>query len=128
MVIFEPLIWHRFCGLIFFAQMKKTAMHIGQTAMPSEFKAALAHSVPFLEVMGYVVMAWMLLWHAVAASQKMEDGVKKKDLLFYEGQIKSAEFFIQGELPVTMGKCRLSFAAHRRPCKFPRPLLAVEAW
>ncbi len=85
-------------------QLGKTAMHIGQAAMSAEFKNAFAHSVPFLEVMGDVVMAWMLLWRAAVASEKIKAGAKKKDLAFYEGQIKSAEFFIQGELPVTMGK------------------------
>jgi alkylation response protein AidB-like acyl-CoA dehydrogenase len=82
----------------------KTAMHLGQTAMSAEFKTAFAHSVPFLEAMGDVVMAWMLLWRAAVASEKITSGAKKKDLAFYEGQIKSAEFFIQGELPVTIGK------------------------
>ncbi len=84
--------------------LSQTAMHIGQTAMSPEFKTAFAHSVPFLEVMGDVVMAWMLLWRAAIASEKITAGAKKKELAFYEGQIKSAEFFIQGELPVSMGK------------------------
>jgi len=85
-------------------QLGKTAIHIGQAAMSAEFKTAFSHSVPFLEVMGDVVMAWMLLWRAAVASEKIKAGAKKKDLVCYEGQIKSAEFFIQGELPVTMGK------------------------
>ncbi|MBU4053360.1 MAG: acyl-CoA dehydrogenase [Proteobacteria bacterium] len=100
-------------------QLEKTAMHIGQTVMSSEIKTALAHSVPFLEVMGDVVMAWMLLWRAVAASQKVEDGVKKKDLVFYEGQIKSAEFFIQGELPVTMGKMQAILRGTKAAVEIP---------
>ena len=54
--------------------------------------------------MGDVIMAWMLLWRAVAAAEKLGGNAKKKDLDFYEGQIKSAEFFIQNELPVTVGK------------------------
>ena len=29
---------------------------------------------------------------------------KKKDLTFYNGQVKTAEFFIRTELPVTLGK------------------------
>jgi len=49
-------------------------------------------------------MAWMLLWRAVVASQKLNNGAKKKDIAFYEGQLKTAEFFIRTELPLTMGK------------------------
>jgi hypothetical protein len=46
----------------------------------------------------------MLLWRAVLAKQKLEGGAKKKDVDFYEGQLKTAEFFIQTILPTTMGK------------------------
>jgi hypothetical protein len=94
-------------------RLGEVAMHMGQTAMSPDFKAAFAHSVPFLDVMGDMVMAWMLLWRACTASEKLSNGAKKKDLAFYEGQIKSAEFFIQGELPVTLGK----MAAITRTCK-----------
>ena len=100
-------------------QLKKTATHIGRAAMSTEFKTALAHSVPFLEVMGDVVMAWMLLWRAVSAGRKMEDGAKNKDLMFYEGQIKSAEFFIQGELPVTMGKMQAILRGTKAAVQIP---------
>jgi hypothetical protein len=34
----------------------------------------------------------------------LDGGAKKKDQSFYQGQIKSAEFFIQSILPITMGK------------------------
>jgi hypothetical protein len=46
----------------------------------------------------------MLLWRAVLAKQKLGDGAKKKDVDFYEGQIKTAEFFIHTMLPTTLGK------------------------
>ena len=80
------------------------AMTIGMTALSPDFKTAFAHSVPFLEVFGDVVMAWMLLWRAAVAAEKMAGKVKKKDLPFYRGQIKSAEFFFGTVLPVTQGK------------------------
>lgn len=80
------------------------AMHIGKTAMSKNFKIAFAHSVPFLEVMGDMVMAWMLIWRAGIAADKLENGAKKKDIPFYEGQIKSAQFFINNIIPITIGK------------------------
>jgi hypothetical protein len=79
-------------------------MHLGTTAMSPKFKVAFAFAFPFLEVMGDVIMAWMLLWRAALANQKLESGPKKKDVAFYEGQLKTAEFFIQTILPATLGK------------------------
>ena len=46
----------------------------------------------------------MLLWRASIAVNKIENGARKKDVADYEGQIKSAEFFVYSILPVTMGK------------------------
>ena len=62
-------------------------------------------------------MAWMLLWRGVAAAPKLKklvgdlDGEERKkkilnnkDAAFYEGQLKTAEYFIHSILPVTLGK------------------------
>ncbi|UCG07963.1 MAG: acyl-CoA dehydrogenase, partial [Desulfobacterales bacterium] len=84
-------------------RLGEIALHIGKKAMSPEFKVAFAHALPFLYAMGDTIMAWMLLWRAVVAVEKL-DGAKKKDAAFYEGQIKTAEFFINTELPVTLGK------------------------
>ena len=84
-------------------RLGEIALHIGKMAMSPEFKTAFAHALPFLYAMGDTIMAWMLLWRAVVAARKL-DGAKKKDAAFYEGQIKTADFFINTELPVTMGK------------------------
>jgi alkylation response protein AidB-like acyl-CoA dehydrogenase len=84
-------------------RLVEVAMHIGKTAMSLEFKTAFANSVPFLEVAGDTIMAWMLLWRAVVATEKLSDNAKKKDVPFYKGQIKTAEFFIQTLLPATIG-------------------------
>ncbi len=79
------------------------ALHMGQTAMSDQFRAAFAHSLPFLDAMGDVVMGWMLLWRATVAAEKIA-GAKKRDRLFYEGQIRTAEFFIRTILPGALGK------------------------
>ena len=79
------------------------ALHMGQTAMSEKFRAAFAHSLPFLDVMGDVVMGWMLLWRAAVAAEKVA-GAKKRDRLFYEGQIRTAEFFIRTILPGALGR------------------------
>lgn len=77
---------------------------LGQKAASLEFKTAFAHSLPYLHVVGDIIMAWMLLWRSVIASNKLSGNCKKKDLAFYNGQIKTAEFFICTELMITMGK------------------------
>ena len=85
-------------------KLGEVAMKLGQKAMSPQLKTAFAFAFPFLEVMGDVIMAWMLLWRAALARQQLTAGPKSKDIAFYEGQIKSAEFFIYSLLPITLGK------------------------
>ena len=85
-------------------RLGEIAMHIGKMAMSENFKVAFSHALPFLHVMGDTIMAWMLLWRAVVASEKLGGKPRKKDIDFYQGQIKTAEFFIKTELPLTAGK------------------------
>ncbi|MBU1195818.1 MAG: acyl-CoA dehydrogenase [Proteobacteria bacterium] len=84
--------------------MGKVAMDLGKMARSEKVKVAFAHSLPFLTAMGDVIMAWMNLWRATTASKKLADKCKAKDATFYNGEIKTARFFIQTELCVTMGK------------------------
>lgn len=84
-------------------KLGEVAMHMGKTAMSEKVLNAFAYSYPFMEVCGDVVMAWMLLWRAniaVAAKEK----AKKKDLPFYNGLVRSAQFFTKTVLPTTEGK------------------------
>jgi hypothetical protein len=85
-------------------RLGEIAMHIGKMAMSENFKVAFAHALPFLYAMGDTIMAWMLLWRAAVASEKLAGKPKRKDVAFYEGQIKTAEFFIKTELPLTAGR------------------------
>jgi alkylation response protein AidB-like acyl-CoA dehydrogenase len=87
-------------GLI---KLESVARHMGTTALYGDLLAASAQAFPFMEVCGDMVMGWMLLWRARVAAQALGTA-KEKDLPFYEGQIKSAEFFTQSLLPVTLGK------------------------
>jgi alkylation response protein AidB-like acyl-CoA dehydrogenase len=85
-------------------RLGEVALHMGKSALSPQFKVAFAHAFPFLEVMGDFVLAWMLLWRATLAKQKLDGGAKKKDVEFYEGQLKTAEFFMLTILPTTLGK------------------------
>ena len=85
-------------------RLEEVARHMGMTAMYGNLPAAAAHAHPFLEVCGDVIVGWMLLWRARVAAEALAGGGKSKDAPFYEGQIKSAEYFTQVMLPVTYGR------------------------
>ena len=98
-------------------RMGETAMKIGTTAMSSAFKAAFANALPFLDVMGDVLTAWMLLWRATVAAPKLEKLLndledeektrkiaKNKNAAFYHAQIQTATYFIESIIPITMGR------------------------
>jgi hypothetical protein len=108
------------------------AMHMGKTAMSPDFKVAFSHAMTFLDVMGDIIMAWMLLWRANVAAPKLADLVgdvtgeerleklnKNKNAAFYEGQVKSAEYFIQAILPVTLGKMTAIEASSKAIVEIP---------
>lgn len=100
-------------------RLAETAAVLGKAVVSPNVKAAFAHSFPFLEVMGDVIMGWMLLWRAKVAGDKLAAGAKGKDAPFYQGQLQTAEFFIQTVLPCTLGKmasiARMNDAAVRMP-------------
>jgi hypothetical protein len=83
-------------------KLAETALHMGTQARSDKVMHAYATAYAFMETVGDVVMAWMLLWRATEAAHML--GKKKKDTAFYEGQLHSAEFFIEAFLPVTIGK------------------------
>ncbi|MFZ5570546.1 MAG: acyl-CoA dehydrogenase [Thermodesulfobacteriota bacterium] len=85
-------------------KLGEVAMHMGKTAMSEKVLTAFAFAHPFLEVTGDVVMSWMLLWRAVAAKANLAK--KPKDAAFYNGQVKSLEYFVHTVLPVTGGKMK----------------------
>jgi len=93
-------------------KLGEVAMHMGATAMSPDVLKAFAFAHPFMEACGDVIMAWMLLWRATLAGKKLADGAKKKDKMFYEGQLKSAEFFIFTILPITFGKMEAILATN----------------
>jgi alkylation response protein AidB-like acyl-CoA dehydrogenase len=87
-------------------KLGEVALHMGTMAMSPKVMDAFAFAYPFMEVTGDVVMSWMLLWRATIAARKLEKGARKKDAAFYEGQLKSAEFFFYSVLPITLGKMK----------------------
>jgi len=98
-------------------RLGEVALGLGQTAMSPRVLTAFAYAKPFLDITGEVVMAWMHLWRALAAQPKLEKLVaglddaardkklaKNKNAIFYNGQIKTARYFLKAMLPEALGK------------------------
>ncbi len=85
-------------------RLEEAGRHLGMTAMYGQLPVAAAHAHPFMEACGDVIMGWMLLWRARIAAEAMAAGAKRKDQAFYDGQVRSAEFYTQTMLPVSLGK------------------------
>ena len=84
-------------------KLAEVAIHMGQTAMSEKVLNAFANAHPFQDATGDTTMAWMLLWRATIAAQKFENA-KKKDKPFYGGMIKSLQFYVDTQLPITLGR------------------------
>ena len=84
-------------------KLAEVAIHMGQTAMSEKALNAFANAHPFQDATGDITMVWMLLWRATIAAQKLEKA-KKKDKSFYEGIIKSLQFYVDTQLPITLGR------------------------
>ena len=84
-------------------KLAEVAIHMGQTAMSAKALHAFANAHSFQDATGDVTMVWMLLWRATIAAQKL-DTAKKKDKPFYEGIIKSLQFYVDTQLPITLGR------------------------
>ncbi len=98
-------------------KLAETAIHLGGLAMSPKIEEAFAAAYPFMDATGDIIMSWMLLWRAVIASDKLEKGPKKKDIAYYNGQLKSAEFFIFCILPIAMGKIETVLTANSAAVK-----------
>jgi hypothetical protein len=85
-------------------RLAEAAAALSKTVKSPNVKQAFAHAFPFLESMGDVIMGWMRLWRAVVAEDQLAKGARAKDQEFYQGQIKTSEFFIHTVLPCTLGK------------------------
>jgi len=63
---------------------------------------AYSWASPYLEIVGDVVMGWMLIWQAAVASGKAGNG--KGDEIFYAAKILTAKFYISSLMPEVYGK------------------------
>jgi alkylation response protein AidB-like acyl-CoA dehydrogenase len=85
-------------------KLSDVGMHMFKLSGSEKILNAFAFAHPLMDITGDILLAWMHLWRASIAAEAIEKGAKPKDKMFYEGQIKSAEFFIRVIIPVTKGK------------------------
>ena len=100
-------------------RLEQVGAGLAAAATSASKKRAFAFSFPFLEATGDVIMAWMLLWRAYVAAEALAGKPKKKDLDYYRGIIKTAEFYIHNLLPATSGK--MSAIHHQDPAVIDIP-------
>jgi hypothetical protein len=86
------------------ARLEQAAGKLPKMSASGEIKTAYAYAFPFLEATGDVIIAWMLLWRAWVAISKLNAKARKKDVAYYQGIVKTAEFFISNILPPALGK------------------------
>lgn len=86
------------------AKLMETAKSLGNLMVSGHAETAFAHAHPFMHATGDVLMAWMLVWRAGIAAEKLAGRPKKKDIPFYEGILASSRYFTASVLPVTRGR------------------------
>ena len=84
------------------AAFKHVESTIDAVAKAPEVSLGLANATLFLNAFGHVVIAWMWLQQAIAATQgkaKSETQGNMADTDFYNGKLSAAQFFFRYELP-----------------------------
>ncbi len=108
----------------------ETAMQLGMTFQGGDLDIPLLNAKPFLDAMGDVTVAWLLLWEAVVAEQKLaklaeEKGVSGDALAawvksddeaaFLDVKVHTARYYLNTYLPLAKGKLEVIRAGVRAP-------------
>lgn len=84
-------------------KLVEVTMHLGSVAMAGDRTYPGLVAVPYLYLFGDVVLAYLLLWQAVIAQEKLEALGRKADedpeAGFYAGKVLTAQFFVHNILP-----------------------------
>jgi butyryl-CoA dehydrogenase len=82
------------------AGFQKVVRHLLQYAQQGETERFVADATVFMEMAGYIVVAWQWLKMAVVARQHLTTGnFQTQSSMFCEGKIHTMEFFFRYELP-----------------------------
>lgn len=104
--------------------LAEMGLFLASCGKAGKFLIPVGNAYPFLMMMGKIISAWMLLWQAEVALQKLTEIGKEKALdisdpaalqslvqqskeaAFYDGKIKSSKYFIKNVLPEIEGTIR----------------------
>ena len=87
-----------------FTRFNEVVVSLANAAMGDKVQSAFAQSHPLLTSTGDLTFGWMLLWRALVAEKALAGKPKKRDIPFYEGQIKTCAYFISNTLAITRGR------------------------
>jgi butyryl-CoA dehydrogenase len=79
------------------ARLQQVIEHLMTYAKQGETERFLADATVFMEMSGYVIIAWQWLKMAIVARQQLSAGTGVPE--FYEGKIHTMQFFFRYELP-----------------------------
>jgi len=83
--------------------LQEVTRHLISIAGQDGPEAFLSDATLYLELFGIVTIAWQWLLQGIAVQKAIDNGAKKKDLIFYEGKIFTLRYFFAYELPKTLG-------------------------
>lgn len=81
-------------------RLAKTLRQLSKFALSGESERFLADATVFMEMAGYVIIAWQWLKMAVSAQHSLEeDNFNTQTRSFYEGKVHTMQFYFKYELP-----------------------------
>jgi len=86
-------------------RLEEVTAHLLELA-PGDPELFLADSTLYLELCGVVTVAWQWLLQALRASEALEADPSGGDRDFYEGKLRTYQYFFSYELPKIEGLCR----------------------
>ncbi len=80
-------------------QAVKVTQRLGQRLMAGESDRVLANASCYLHLFGNIVVAWMWLRQANAATRGLAQAATDAERNFYQGKLQAAQYFFHWELP-----------------------------
>jgi len=86
-----------------FNNLKALTVHLQEMRQEKGDEIYLADATLYLEYFGISCIAWQWLLQGIAIQKALSGKSKKKDELFYNGKMKTLQYFYEYELPKTVG-------------------------
>ena len=87
-------------------RLKEVTARQVEAAIKGEVELFLADASLYLEMFGYVTIAWQWLLQGLAASVKLTGAASEADRNFYQGKLMTMKYFFHYELPRMEGPAR----------------------